>query len=260
MTATAGPPKSPERPPADGLGADGSSGAPTAPVNRLLRSIPSREYERLGPHLIRITVASMQLLTEAEQPLTHVYFPDTAVISVLRRLRDGTLIETGTVGRDGMAGLPAVDGITWSPSVIAGQVPGVCHCMTAARLRELLPELPTLTRLLDRYRLSFADQLGQIIACNSLHSVEQRCIRWLLMAHDRAGQDEFHLTHEVLSQMLAVRRAGVTEAALALQRAGLITYTRGRVTILDRTRLEAVACECHAVMRARAERLMAGAP
>jgi CRP-like cAMP-binding protein len=224
--------------------------------NLLLRSLPSAEYESLLPHLERVDVAPMQVLTAAGQWLSHVYFPETALIAMLRRMRDGTVIEAGIAGRDGMAGIPMLAGVTWSPTTLVAQLPGVCQRMSAAVLHELLPELPSFTALLDRYVLAFMDQLGQTIACNSMHSVEQRCTRWLLTAHDAAGRDDFNLTHEGLAEMLGVRRAGVTVAALALQRGGLIRYSRGRVTILDRRGLEAVACECHAITRAHAERLL----
>jgi CRP-like cAMP-binding protein len=223
--------------------------------NRLLRALPAHEHALLLPHFEAITIAPMQVLSDLEQLQRHVYFPETAVIALMRRMRDGTPIEAGTVGREGMAELSALVGVPWSPSTMVGQLPGLCQRMSAAALRELLPHLPEFAGLLRRYMLVFLDQLGQTIACNSLHSVEQRCTRWLLMAQDRVG-DEFILTHELLAQMLAVRRAGVTVAALSLQRAGLISYSRGRVAILDRAGLEAVACECHEIMRDHAKRLM----
>jgi CRP-like cAMP-binding protein len=224
--------------------------------NRLLRALPPHEYARLLPHLEAITLAPMQVLADMEQPQRYVYFPETAVIALMRRMRDGTPIEAGTIGREGMAGLTALVGVQWSPSSMIGQLPGLCQRISVVVLRELLAELSELAGMLSRYTLALMDQLGQTIACNSLHSVEQRCTRWLLMAHDRVGGDEFILTHELLAQMLAVRRAGVTVAMISLQRAGLISYSRGRVTILDRAGLEAVACECHAVTLAHAERLM----
>jgi CRP-like cAMP-binding protein len=224
--------------------------------NRLLRELPACEYALLLPHLEAITLAPMQVLADMEQPQRYVYFPETAVIALMRRMRDGTPIEAGTVGREGMAGLSALIGVQWSPSTMMGELPGLCRRMSSPVLRQLLPELPAFTELLRRYALVFMDQLAQTIACNSLHSVEQRCTRWLLSAHDRVGGDEFILTHEMLAQMLAVRRAGVTVAMISLHRAGLVSYSRGRVTILDRAGLEAAACECHAITSEHAERLM----
>jgi CRP-like cAMP-binding protein len=217
------------------------------PRNRVLRALPPDEYARLLPHLEPCAVA----------PLRHVYFPDTAIISVLRRTRDGTLIEAYAVGRDGVVGIPSLLGDPGSPAgTVLGEVPGTCHRVALGTLRGVLPELPSLDRLVRRLVLALLDQVQQAVACNSLHTVEQRCARWLLMTHDLVGGDEFLLTHEVLAQMLGVRRAGVTVAAGVLQRAGLVTYSRGRVRVLDRAGLEAAACECYAVVGAHAKRLL----
>ena len=225
----------------------------------MLRALPLEEYARLLPHLEPCAVAAMDVLADAERPLRHVYFPETALISVLRRMRDGTLIEAYAVGRDGMVGIPHLFGDPGSPAgTVLGEVPGMCRRVALATLRELLPTLPALEALSRRLLVALLDQVQQAVACNSLHTVEQRCARWLLMTHDRVGADEFLLTHEVLAQMLAVRRAGVTVAAGALQKAGFITYSRGHVRILDRAGLEAVACECYAVVRAHAARLGGG--
>ena len=224
--------------------------------NRLLHSLPARERDRLSGELEPVTLAPMQVLAEAGHPLEHVYFPRTALISMLRRMRDGTTVEAGVVGREGVAGAGVAFGNTWSPESIVASVPGEALRVSAALFRELLPDLPAMRSLLDRYLLAFIDQLGQTIACNSLHSVEQRCSRWLLNAHDSAGGDEFHLTHDVLARMLGVRRAGVTVAALVLQREKLIDYSRGSVVVLDRGGLEAATCECYALMRTRIERLL----
>ena len=233
--------------------------ADAMPPNRLLRALPADEQERLRPHLEQISVTLMQVLADAGEPPEHVFFPETAVLSMLRCLRDGTRIDAGTVGREGMAGLDALGGLDWMPMPVVVRVPGSCRRVAVGTLQALLPELPVLTALLGRYALAFMDQLGQTLACNSLHSIEQRCARWLLTAHDCVGADEFHLTHDTLAQMLAVRRAGVTVTAIALQRAGLLTYSRGRVTILDRAGLERVACECHEVAATRIERFLGNA-
>jgi CRP-like cAMP-binding protein len=225
--------------------------------NRLLRALPPQELARLRPYLEPVSIAALQELVEADGPLTHAYFPETAVISAVRRTRDGAAIEAGTVGREGMVGLAVLLGDPWSPEALIAQVPGLCLRIPFERLRGLLPELPTLSALLRRSALAFMDHLAQAVLCNGLHSVERRCARWLLAAHDRVDGDTFQLTHEALARVLAVRRAGVTEAALALQRAGLIAYGRGRVTIVDRAGLEAAACECYGVERANFERLLA---
>ena len=233
-----------------------TAGSPARSRNRLLRLIPDGERARLAPHLETVTLEAMQVLAEAHEPLRYVYFPENTMISLLRRMRDGTAIEVGAVGYDGMAGLPVAIGVTWSPTAFVAPIPGECRRMPASVLRSLLPELPGFSALLGRYAMAFANELSHTIACNALHSVEQRCTRWLLTAHEWVGRDELQLTHGVLAQLLGVRRAGVTVAALALQRAGFIAYTRGRVVILDHAGLEAVSCECRSEMRADAKRIL----
>jgi CRP-like cAMP-binding protein len=242
-----------------------SAGTPTVPApqaasavvrNRLLRAIPAEEYARLLPHLEPVALEPMQILAEIGASVTHAYFPETGIISLLSRLADGTLIENGTVGSEGMAGVSLALGVDWTPALIAGQVPGVARRIDAATFRGLLPELPALRALLGRYTLYLAAQISQSLACNSVHTVNERCARWLLMTHERVERDEFTLTHEILAQMLAVRRAGVTVAAGALQQAGFIRYARGKVTITDREGLERAACECYSIIRAHRDRLL----
>ena len=233
--------------------------AAATPRNRVLRALPPEEYARLLPHLEPVTVATLEVLADAGRPLGHVYFPEAAVLSVVRRLRDGSMIEAYAVGPEGMAGLPNLLGDPGSPATtVLGEVPGLCRRVPLATLRALLPALPALEALVRRLVLALLDQVQQAVACHSLHTVEQRCARWLLTMCDQAGPDEFFLTHDVLAQMLGVRRAGVTVSAGEFQKAGLITYTRGRVRVLDRAGLEAAACECYAVVRAHTERLLGG--
>ena len=224
--------------------------------NQLLLRMPADERARLLPHLEPFTLEPMQVLAEPDAPIPHVYFPEGGIISLLRGMADGSLIESGTVGLEGMAGLPLALDVDWSLGTIAGQIPGPSRRMDAGAFRALLPELPGLQALLRRYTAFLLTQTAQSVACNGFHSIEQRCARWLLMTHDRVPGDEFVLTHEVLAQMLAVRRAGVTEAAGALQRAGYIAYSRGRVRIRDRAGLEGAACECYGQVRAHLERLL----
>lgn len=226
------------------------------PDNRLLRALPAAELALLQPHLERFELQVMEVLAEADAPLTHVYFPEHGVISVVRRLQDGTLIEAGTVGCEGVAGVGVLIGEAWSTSTLTGQIPGPALRLPFDTLHAQLPQLPVLRDLIARYALAMMDQTAQTIACNTLHSVDRRCVRWLLTAHDRVASDEFLLTHEVLSQMLGVRRAGVTEAAGALQRAGYITYSRGRVRVRDRAGLEAAACECYGIVQRHYARLL----
>ena len=232
-------------------------GPPAEPRNRVLRALPADEYARLAPHLESCTVETMSALGGGLRPMLHAYFPETGLISVVRTMRDGTLIEAYAVGQDGMVGIPQLLGDPGSPAgTVMGEVPGVARRISLQALHGMLPTMPALERLVSRLMLSLFDQVQQAVAYNSQHTVEQRCARWLLMTHDRMGGDEFPLTHEVLAQMLAVRRAGVTVAAGALQKAGLITYGRGRVAVVDRAGLEAAACECYAVVRAHSRRLL----
>jgi CRP-like cAMP-binding protein len=236
--------------------APASGAPPSAGRNHLLRAIPADEFARLLPYLEPFGLEPMQVLTERGDPISHVHFPETGIVSLLSRVADGTLIENGTVGSEGMSGLPLLLGVDWSPVLVTGQVPGISRRMEAAVFRELLPSLPVLEALLRRYSVYFLAQVSQSLACNATHTVEQRCARWLLMTHDRVPGDQFVLTHEVLAQMLAVRRAGVSVAADALRSRGLIQYSRGRVTITDRTGLEGASCECYAYVRAQREALV----
>ncbi|MDQ3995595.1 MAG: Crp/Fnr family transcriptional regulator [Gemmatimonadota bacterium] len=224
--------------------------------NLILRGLPPDEYARLRPHLEAYKVDALQILVDAGEPVQHVYFPENAIVSVARRTGDGSLVEAGTVGREGMAGLAVILGESWSPAVLQGQVPGACKRVAVPALRRLLPELSGLDSLLRRYALTFLDQLGQAAACNAVHSVEQRCARWLLMTHDRVGGDEFELTHSVLAQMLGVRRASVSEVAASFHAAGIIDYQHGRVVIRQRAGLEAAACACYGIVRSNLQRLL----
>ena len=228
---------------------------PGAEQNWILRSLSPEEHAQLRPHLERVNLAVLEVLAEAGGALEYAYFPETAIISVVRPI-DDTLVEAGTVGREGMAGLAALLGATWTPSKLLGQIPGTCTRIDFVTLARLLPGLPGMQRLLGRFTLSFLDQVGQTVACNTRHSVLQRSARWLLLTRDRLEADTIRLTHEVLSQMLGVRRAGVSEALAALQRSGLIRYSRGKVAILDRPGLERLTCECYWITRKHFARLM----
>jgi CRP-like cAMP-binding protein len=224
--------------------------------NLILRALPVEEYSRLRPELEPCTVEALQVLVPAGGTLDYVYFPESAIVSVARAMRDGGVIEAGTIGCEGMAGLSVLFGESWSPAVLQGQVPGPCKRVKFAAMRELLAQLPVLHSIVGRFALSFLDQLGQTVACNAAHSVEQRCARWLLMTHDRVGGDEFKLTHQVLAQMLGVRRASVSEVAGAFQDAGVIHYEQGRVSIRQRAGLESAVCECYGIVRANMQRLL----
>lgn len=228
---------------------------PAKAANRLLSALPRREHRLLRPALEPVVLEAEQVLYEPGEPIRHVYFPERGVISVLAIMEDGAGVEAGLVGREGMAGLPLFLGRDTAPFRVVVQVHGTAQRLAAAPFREALRHARRLDELLRRYLDAFLTHLAQSAACNSRHSVEKRCCRWLLLAHDRIGEDEFPLTQKFLAAMLSVRRTGVVEVAGALQRAGLIRYRRGWVTILDRRGLEAASCPCFQVVKERFDRL-----
>ncbi|MGK2961071.1 MAG: Crp/Fnr family transcriptional regulator [Gemmatimonadaceae bacterium] len=224
--------------------------------NRLLRALDADDYRWIAPQLEAVTMKSGDVLAEENQPFTHVYFMGTGVASVTNQVSGGT-VEVGTVGNEGLAGLSVyLGGGGGIPSRTFVQVPGEGKRMPAAAFAAGAGERPGLQRILKRYVQAYLIQVSQTAACNRAHSVEERCARWLLMTHDRVGGGHtFPLTHQFLAYMLGVRRAGVTVAAGILQKAGLIHYTRGSITISDRTGLEAASCECYGVVAEHVDRL-----
>lgn len=224
--------------------------------NRLLTALPEREFDRLRPRLEETALGLKQVLYEADRPIEHVYFPRTGVISLVIDMADGLTVEVGTVGNEGMVGTPVFLGAEKSPTKAFSQVPGDCLRMRAEDFREEIGNGGPLPDLIRRYTQAMVNQISQSVACNHLHSVQERMCRWLLMTHDRVESDEFPLTQEFLAQMLGVRRPSVTVVAGILQQAGLIRYHRGRITVLDRAGLEAASCECYRVVRQEYDRLL----
>ncbi|GAC1657450.1 MAG: Crp/Fnr family transcriptional regulator [Gemmatimonadaceae bacterium] len=190
-----------------------------------------------------------QRIYEPEQPIMDVYFPLDAVISIVAQMRDGMMIEVGTIGREGVSAIPLLMGATSTANANFCQVPGGAIRVPVHAFRELIQTTPAFRQLLDRYLQAYVNMLGQLAACNRLHSVYERCARWLLMTQDRVEGDKIALTHEYLAMMLGTNRSGVSIAAATLQNAGLIRYAHGKITILDRDGLESSACECYAVAR-----------
>jgi CRP-like cAMP-binding protein len=190
-----------------------------------------------------------QILAVADEPIDYVYFPLGAVVSLLVPMEDGTAVEGATIGREGMVGLHAFLGQSSTAQELVVQVGGDAVRMRAEDFRSLVGRRCELQKVLQGYTLAFIGQLARTAGCNQMHSVGQRVARWLLMAHDRVGQDTFPLTHERLAALLAVRRASVTQAAEALQADGIVTYRRGLLTIVDTRRLEAVSCEDYRLSR-----------
>jgi CRP-like cAMP-binding protein len=226
--------------------------------NRILAALSPVERERLLALMEPVRLELRDVVFEPNRTIEHVFFPEDGVISILGLLEDGSAVETATVGNEGMVGVPVFLGAMQMAGQAFAQVPGSAWRMPAAALREEVRRGSPLAQLLGRYTQALFTLVAQSSACNRKHLVEQRCARWLLMTHDRVGGDTFELTHLFLSQMLGVRRATVSETAAQLQQAGLIEYTRGRITILDRARLEAAACPCYGIIRGEFARMLEG--
>jgi CRP-like cAMP-binding protein len=231
----------------------------TSRGNWLLRALPPDEFALVSPHLEHVRLDTGRVVVDVNTPIEHVYFPEVGVISSLSVMADRSAVETATIGPEGMAGIAVFHGVDETPEHAFVQVPGEGYRMSSEAFRRLLPSAPTLNAVLHRYSVALLTLVGQNSGCNRKHSVLRRCARWLLMTHDRVQRDEFELTHHVLSQMLGVRRASVTEAALALSEAGAIEYRRGLVTILNRAALERSACECYGIIRSTFDRLLGDA-
>lgn len=197
-----------------------------------------------------VTLETPQHIYQAGRPIRAVYFPIDSVLSVVRQMRDGSSIEVGTVGREGVSAIPVLLGATISANESYCQVPGRAVVIDIDHFQRMLGAgQDGFRNLVDRFLQAYVNMLGQLAACNGKHNVYERCARWLLLTHDRVNSDKIALTHEYLSMMLGARRSGVTKAAATLQQAGLIRYTRGHIVILNRQGLEQASCECYAVSR-----------
>ena len=228
----------------------------SAARNRLLAALPAEDFARLASALEPVELPGNLTLFRPGEPIGAVHFIEAGAVSMMTLLADGSYVEVGIAGREGMVGLPLLLGADASPSEARVQMPGAALRLGAAPFREALERSPALRPLLLRYALAFHGLVAQTAACNARHVLEQRLARWLLTAHDRAEGDELPLTQEFLSMMLGVRRAGVTVAAGVLRDGGLIRYAHGHVTVLDRPGLEAACCECHRATRDEFERLL----
>ncbi|MEH2013250.1 Crp/Fnr family transcriptional regulator [Nostoc sp.] len=224
--------------------------------NQLLAALPSKEYSRLVAYMEVIPLELKQHLYIRNQPIEYVYFLNYGVASMLTVLTDGSAIEVATVGNEGMVGLPVFLGADRIPGECFIQVPGYGLRMKVDAFKTHVTASSPLHDLLQRYTQALFNQIAQSAACNRLHSIEERLCRWLLMTADRVETSTFPLTQEFLSKMLGVNRSSVSLTASILQRAGLVEYARGQMTILDRSGLEATTCECYQVVRAEFERLL----
>ncbi len=227
--------------------------------NRILNALPPSTLARLRPHLTREVLPAARVLSRVGEPIRKLHFIEHGIASLIQTMHDGRTVEVGAIGIEGVTSTSALlDGNSAILECVA-QVPGDALAIDRDVLREEMARDPALNKILHAYQNVTISQLAQTAACNRLHTLEQRCCRWLLTAHDSAGADTFALTHEFLSMMLGVRRPGVSVAMQSLQQAGLVRYSRGKVTIVDRKDLEQEACECYASVRAVIERLFAAA-
>lgn len=233
---------------------------PEMPVgNKLLAALPGDEYARLAPYLEGFEPPHQYVFYEPDTAISHVYFPASGVVSLLSLSHGSEAVEVATVGNEGMVGVPVFLGQDSTPGKATMQVPGALLRMLVEDFRREVVDVPgsRLQVLLQHYTHALMVQMAQGLACNRLHNLERRAARWLLTTRDRVGGPTFPLTQEFLAQMLGVRRAGVSEVASALQAQGLITYTRGVITIRDPAGLEARACDCYRIIRDVFDRMLA---
>jgi CRP-like cAMP-binding protein len=216
--------------------------------NRLLLALPRADYRAVLRDLEAVVLTHGAVLFEARHRITHIYFPQRCVVSLLAAAGDGPGVEVGLVGNEGMVGLPVFLGATSSTNQAVIQIPDGAWRMEVGAFGRAIAQRASLRRLLLRYTQSVISQTSQGLACNQRHAIGPRCARWLLMAHDRVGMDRFKLTHEFLGHMLGARRPTVSLTAQRLQAQGLIRYVRGVITVLDRSGLESAACTCYDVM------------
>jgi CRP-like cAMP-binding protein len=231
-----------------------------AHANRLLGLLPAKDYRRLRPHLEPIALKYRQSLYRAREPIRFVYFIETGVGSLVNTMANGEAAEVGTIGNEGVVGLPLLLAGDRAPTSVYVQVPGAGLRMTSAQFTRELARSASMRTVMLRYAHALFNQVAQSAACNHFHSLQQRCCRWMLMTYDRMKSDEFLLTQEFLAMMLGVQRTGVSAAAGGLQRAGLIRYRRGVVTILDRPGLRRRSCECYGVSKREFDRLLGDPP
>lgn len=233
-----------------------SNMAQASQQNRLLASLPTEVQEQLRPYLSPVELEYKHSLYEANQLIEFVYFLTTGVASLVNTMKNGQAAEVGTIGNEGVVGIPVVFGESSAPTSVYMQVAGSGLRMKASKFRELMRKSAPLLEAMLHYAHAFFNQVAQSAACNLFHPIEQRCCRWLLITRDRMHANQFPLTHELLAMMLGVQRTGVTHAAANLQRAGLIEYSRGNVKILDSDRLEQHSCECYGVTKRDFDRLL----
>src|ERR1700738_1955351 len=221
------------------------------PRNRLLLALPSRNLKQLMPELEHIRCGREQVLTDADRPLDHVFFPDSGVVSVVAVYADGSIIEMATIGREGCTGMQAFFGAKISSVRLLVQIPGSAAKMSRAAFAKAMESMPSFRNLMSAYVQAFQEQVMVSVACNGAHSLKQRLARWLLMMRDRSDEDVLLITQNLLAEMLGVQRPTITNVARELEHAGAIKRGRRQLTILDRLALTEASCECYQLVRAR---------
>jgi CRP-like cAMP-binding protein len=224
--------------------------------NRILAALPAEEYERLLPHLEEVRLDQGDIISRPDEKIEYVYFPKRGTISICAMMEDGSQVEVGVIGNEGMFGLPIFFKTYTAPLQAMVQIPDGAYRMRAEAFIREVEECVHLRNLLLHYAQAFFIQAAQTAACNRLHPLEGRMARWLLMCQDRTKSELLQLTHEFISMMLGVRRAGVSTAAAKLKDDGLIDYQRGFMRIRDRKGLEALSCECYVIVRKEFDRLL----
>jgi CRP-like cAMP-binding protein len=243
-----------------GAANSGGRGAPSQMssddiANRILLSLPQASLKRLRPALEFCAIAAGEVISRLGQPIEYRHFVNRGVISLVKTMKDGRTVEIGVVGAEGISNPCSIFGINTAIFENVVQIPGTTFRIKQDDLNELILQDDALAEAIEKYQRFFISAIGQTAACNRLHHLEERCCRWLLIAHDSARSDTFLLTHEFLAMMLGVQRAGVSIAAQSLQKAGLIQYRRGQVAIVNRTGLEEAACECYRAMQIEFDKL-----
>lgn len=224
--------------------------------NRLLATLSSGDHDALNAALEPVKLEIKQTLHEPDRSITHVYFPTNGVVSLVNEPSPGEIVEVATIGREGIVGLPVLFDTDTTPNRAFVQVPGEALRVQATKFAHFVSEHEDFRAVLMRYTMALLNQIAQNASCNRLHEVQERCARWLLQTHDRVDGDVFPLTHEFLAQMLGVHRPTVSIAAGILQKAGLIQYVHGVITVIDRAGLEAASCICYRFISREYDRLL----
>lgn len=229
---------------------------PLPEQNQILKALPPDERERLYPQLKQVAMPFGSVLYESGSVLSHIYFPVDSVVSLMYVLKNGTSAEIAVVGNEGAVGVSLFMGGETTPSRAVVQGAGTAYRLAGSRLNQEISLHGQILTALLRYTQSLITQMAQTAVCNRHHAIDQQLCRWLLLTLDRIDSNEIRVTQELIASMIGVRREGVTEAAGKLQQLGVIRYSRGKITVLDRPRLEALSCECYAVVKAETDRLL----